>query len=123
MAMSPAHCADKTINVCGPTVVAFIKPAANAQEEKEDGYNDALSDFEAYAGLLQQPLKNKGIDFKVVYAAGFRTKCGSHAKTFIPDKITVGYYFIEPGKHPRVEYGVMTNLDLLKVADEYFGRR
>lgn len=33
----------------------------------------------------------------------------------------VGYYFISPGKQPRVEYGVMTDDDLLHAAKEHFG--
>jgi hypothetical protein len=108
ISIAPALWGEKlpTVDVCHPTVVAFFKPAANPQEE-ESGYNDALSDFQFYAGELQQPLKNKGIDFRVEYAGGFRTKCGRHANNFFPDKIAAGYYFIAPGKHLRIEYGVM----------------
>jgi hypothetical protein len=36
-------------------------------------------------------------------------------------KIGVGYFFIAPGKEPHVEYGVMTDADLLDAARKYFG--
>ncbi len=124
MLVAPALYAQKplSINVCHPTVIAFFKPASNAQEENEAGYNESLSDFRFYSDAFQQRLKDKGIDAKVVYAAEFRTECGKHVSTFIAKETMVGYYFIAPGKSQRVEYGVMTDLDLLKVADEYFGR-
>jgi hypothetical protein len=35
--------------------------------------------------------------------------------------VKVGYYFIAPGKKPRIEYGVVTDIDLLQIATEYFG--
>lgn len=40
---------------------------------------------------------------------------------FTPTKEKVGYYLISPGKKPRIEYGVMTDTDLLQVAKDYFG--
>jgi hypothetical protein len=36
-------------------------------------------------------------------------------------KVKVGYYFVAPGKKPRIKYGVMTDADILQMADEYFG--
>jgi hypothetical protein len=45
---------------------------------------------------------------------------GKRLITFRPAK-GVGYYLVEPGKKPRIEYGVMTDADLLRVANEYFG--
>jgi hypothetical protein len=41
---------------------------------------------------------------------------------FRPLKGNVGYHFVVPGRKPRIEYGVMTDADLLQVANEYFGR-
>jgi hypothetical protein len=48
-------------------------------------------------------------------------RMGKAATTFKPTKVDVGYYLVAPGRKPRVEYGVMTDADLLQVADEYFG--
>jgi hypothetical protein len=124
MLVAPALYAQKplSINVCRPTVIAFFKPASNPQDAIESGDNESLGDFQVYYGRVQQPLKDRNINSKVVYTPRFRTECGIHVNTFIAKKTMVGYYFIAPGKSPRVEYGVMTDLDLLKVADEYFGR-
>lgn len=33
----------------------------------------------------------------------------------------VGYYLIAPDKKPQIEYGVMTDADLLQLAKRYFG--
>jgi len=30
-------------------------------------------------------------------------------------------YLIVPGKKPRIEYGLITDIDLLQVANEHFG--
>jgi len=35
----------------------------------------------------------------------------------------VGYYYIAPGRKPRLEYGVATDLDILQIASDYFGMR
>jgi hypothetical protein len=49
-------------------------------------------------------------------------RVGKIVKAFRPVKGDVGYYFVAPGKKPRIEYGVMTDADLLQVANEYFGQ-
>jgi len=51
----------------------------------------------------------------------FQTRTGAKVRTFQTGKAGVGYYFIAPGKEPHVEYGVMTDEDLLVVARKYFG--
>jgi len=48
-------------------------------------------------------------------------RVGNKVTTFRPVKVDVGYYLVAPGKKPRIEYGAMTDADLLKVANEYFG--
>jgi len=32
----------------------------------------------------------------------------------------VGYYFIAPGKAPHIEYGVLTDVDIVQAAAAYF---
>jgi hypothetical protein len=80
------------------------------------------ADFQIYAGAVQEPLKKAGIDFYVVYARSFRVRVGKSVTRFRPGKVDVGYYFIVPGKEPRIQYGVMTDADLLQAAAEYFGQ-
>ena len=55
----------------------------------------------------------------MIYASSFDVKSGVKIRSFHP-KIDVGYYFVEPGRSPRVEYGVMTDIDIMHIATEYF---
>ena len=106
--------------VAGPTVVAFF-PVSKTGLQKDADTNEALADFQFYAKQVREPLKKTGIEFQEVYAQSFRVRIGQEATAFRPANGNVGYYLIVPGKKPRIEYGVMTNTDLLQIANEYFG--
>ena len=103
-----------------PSIVAFFPPVS-AAELKDGETNESLSDFQFYAGRVQPPLMNAGIDFHEIYSHSFSIRLGTTTTTFHPKKVDVGYYFVAPGKKPHIEYGVMTDADLLLVADRYFG--
>jgi hypothetical protein len=109
-----------TIDIRQPTIVAFFPPVTQ-QELKDGETNEALSDFKHYAALVRQPLQTAGIRFEEVYERSFRTRSGDRIATFHPAKGKIGYYLVAPDKKPRIEYGVMTNSDLLGIAREYFG--
>jgi hypothetical protein len=104
-----------------PTVVAFFAPVSQAGLKNDSDANEALADFQFYAIKAQDILEAKGIDFQEVYARSFLVQRGGKSTTFRSGKITVGYYLVSPDKEPRVEYGVMTDVDLLQVANDYFG--
>jgi hypothetical protein len=106
--------------VAGPTIVAFF-PVTKAGLQKDADTNEALADFQFYAKQVREPLKKRGIEFQEVYAQSLLVHIGQQATVFRPAKGRVGYYLILPGKKPRIEYGVMTDTDLLQVANEYFG--
>ncbi len=107
--------------VRGPIVVAFFEPVPQAKLAKEPDTNEALADFQLYATSVREPLRKAGIEFHELYAHSFRLRVGNKLTTFRPGKVGVGYYLVAPGKDPRVEYGVMTDADLLQLANEYFG--
>jgi hypothetical protein len=111
---------DKLLVVNGPTVVAFFPPVTDAELSKDPDANESLADFQLYATRIRERLHNAGIEFEEINASSFAVRCGAKTTTFRPKKTTVGYYFITPGKSPRVEYGVMTDVDILRVAAEYF---
>jgi len=67
-------------------------------------------------------LQNSGIDFQEVNATSFKIRTGSKTTTFRVGKFAVGYYFIAPGKMPRVESGVLPASSILEIADQYFGK-
>ena len=110
-----------TFEISQPTIVAFFPPVTQSELVKEPDTNESLSDFQFYASQVREPLKKAGVEFKEVYARSFRLRLRQTVTTFRPAKVEVGYYFITPGKKPRIEYGVMTDVDLLQIANEYFG--
>ena len=106
--------------VAGPTIVAFF-PVTKAELQKDANTSEALADFQLYAKQVREPLKRTRIDVLEVYSQSFRIRIGQEATAFRPTNEDGGYYLIVPGKKPRVEYGVMTDTDLLQAAREYFG--
>jgi hypothetical protein len=102
-----------------PTIVAFFT-VTQAELKNDPDTNEALADFQVYAREVRKPLHDAGVDFQEIYAPSFRVRQGTRITTFRPGKVKVGYYLIAPGKRPRVEYGVMTDTDLLQIAKEYF---
>ena len=121
--IAPIAAAEKQplVVVRGPTVVAFFEPVKQEELEKDPDTNEALADFKIYAKKVHDWLREAGVEFHELYVHSFRLRVGKRLTTFRPAKANVGYYLVAPGKKPRIEYGVMTDLDLLKVAKEYFG--
>ena len=111
-----------TIDVTGPTVVAFFLPATDAELRKSPDINESLSDFESYSGLVREPLAKRGITFKEVYADRFTLRQGKVTTMFGTKTMKVGYCLATPGKEPYVQSGVLTDADLLRLADKYFGK-
>jgi hypothetical protein len=107
--------------VQGPTVVAFFGPVPQSKLDKDPDANESLADFQLYATNVRAPLRKAGIEFHELYAHSFQLRDGKRRTTFSPGKVTVGYYLVAPGKKARIEYGVMTDADLLQAANEYFG--
>jgi hypothetical protein len=121
--MSPVSAAEKPplVVVEGRTVVAFFPLVTDAGLKKDADTNEALNDFQLYATRVREPLKKAGVEFHELYAHSFRVRVGKAVTIFRPVKADIGYYFIVPGKEPRIEYGVMTDADLLQLANDYFG--
>ena len=61
---------------------------------------------------VEAPLAKMGVDYMEIHASNFVVKVGNATTNFRPVK-GVGYYFVAPGKKPRVEYDVLTDSDLL----------
>jgi hypothetical protein len=120
--LAPGKAGDKTpvFAIDRPTVIAFFPHNAKADKKNSDT-NDSLSDFQLYAASARQPLQDAGIDLQVIYTGEFRTALRGQTQTFHSPKAEVGYYLVASGKKPRIEYGVMTDTDLLRIAREYFG--
>jgi len=106
-------------DISRPTILAFFKPTSHMNETGSSA-NDALSDFQSYLSKANEPLGRAGIDIHEVYARSFKVNIGTTTTVFKTGKIGIGYYMITPGKKPRVEYGLMSDADLIRVASEYF---
>jgi hypothetical protein len=117
----PLHAVEKrpSIKVLRPTIVAFFPPVTEKDLSKSRDTNETLADFQFYAGKVRAPLKQRGFDFREVYAHGFEIRLDKSKTIFKPVNVDVGYYIVAPGSEPRVLYGVMTDSDLLRAADEY----
>jgi len=108
------------IDVRRPTVIAFFGPVT--QDDLNNGDTDeALSDFQYSAAKAGPKLKSLGIQFHELYAHSFRVRVKKKTVTFQSGKVDVGYYFVAPGKQARIEYGVMTDADLVALCRQYFG--
>ena len=105
----------------GPTIVAFFPPVTAKDLDDDQNTNEALSDFQFYIDEVRNPLHKAGVELQEAYARSFRIRCGNTVSIFRTSKISIGYYFIAPGKKPHIEYGVMTDVDILDVARKYFG--
>ena len=103
-----------------PTVIAFFPHVTDAELERDADTNEALSDFQLYASQAGPRLKKAGIDFEVASATRFRVKMNGTVRTVETGKIGIGYYFIAPGRKPRVEYGVHDDQEILEIARQYF---
>ena len=108
------------IQIQRDTLIAFYTPESKAANVDSDS-NEALSDFQFYADRVKQPLSKINIDFKELYVRSFRLHSSGSDVVFRPKPNAVGYYLIAPGKKPHVEYGVMTDADLLLAVKLYFG--
>jgi hypothetical protein len=104
-----------------PTIVAFCRPVTRSELDGDPDANEAIGDFEFYAGSSRTRFKNTGIDFRELNARSFRYRVGSKVRTFHTGEIGIGYYFVAPGREPHVEYGVMTDEDLVDAVRKYFG--
>lgn len=113
---------DKLVfTISQPTVIAFF-PLLTQEEVNKGEDEEALADFQFYFNTIKRPLNAAGISLYEADRRSFQIRDQGKVSVFKTGKIGIGYYFIAPGKKPRVEYSVMTDADLLDVARKYFLR-
>lgn len=102
-----AYSAEKipVINVSGPTLIAFFAPVTQEEVDKNDETSETLSDFQWHLREVKQKLQKAGISVHEIYARKFEVVTGNKKKYFKPGKIDVGYYFVKPGKSPKLNMG------------------
>ena len=109
-----ARTRDSSVQVVGPTVIAFFVPEKG---NSEPGSHEAFDDFELYAKQVRPRMNAAGITFTTVYSASLQVVIGRTSTAFHAGKRRV----VAPHRKPHVEYGVITDDDLMQVARHYFG--
>jgi hypothetical protein len=105
--------------ITGPTLISFFLDYTD-DEILADGGNEALSDFDFYLPAAEDQLKEAGVQVHAVFKVkSFQVKMGSRWRTVKPRE-TVGYYFIAPGREPRLEFGVEDTESIVDFARGYF---
>jgi hypothetical protein len=111
------------LEIKGSTVIAFFGPVTQDEIAKDADLNESLSDFQYHLHSAKSRLEEAGVTVYELYANSFSMKLLKSTTTFKPKNANVGYYFIMPGEKPKIQYGVMSDVDLLYIANEYFGKK
>jgi len=104
----------------GRTIVAFACPISDDESRKETDANEVLAKLRLDTIRARETLQSVGIEFHERYTHMLRVR-RENGLAVIPTT-GVGYCFAVPDKRLRIEFGPMNDADLLRVANEYFGR-
>ena len=111
------------VQLTGPTIVAFFPPVTQKHVNADLNLGETLGDFQAHLRRAKRRLEASGIKVHELYTRQFQVETVGSARAFRPGKSGIGYYFIRPGAKPRIEYEVMSDVDILDVAAQYSGSR
>ncbi|HXE08525.1 MAG TPA: hypothetical protein VN612_11545 [Acidobacteriaceae bacterium] len=102
-----------------PTIIAFfsLKPGDLQDPDIRDSYRD----FQRYVASAKQQLERHGVKVEQAISTSFSVKLGTHTMRFTPVRRQCGYYFLAPGRQPQVAYGVISDDDIVRGAQRYFG--
>ncbi|MDR3753799.1 MAG: hypothetical protein P4K93_08945 [Terracidiphilus sp.] len=112
-----------TFEIKGPTIITYFREISQAELDRGEGDAEAASDYSYYLHNVEGRMESSGITLKSILGAHFRVKIGNKVLDVRDNGVGVGYYFITPGKAPRLEKGVMTDEDLVLEARKYFGMK
>ena len=102
-----------------PTLISFFLDYTD-KEIAADGGNESLSDFVYYLPQAEDKLRAAGVQvYSVFKVKSFQVKVSGQWRTVRP-RVTVGYYFIAPGREPKIEFGVQDTEAIMDLAREYF---
>ncbi len=110
------------LRASGPTIVAFFPPVAQKQVTADADLSETLGDFQIHLRRAKQRLEASGIKVHELYTRQFQVEISGAVRMFRPAKNGIGYYFIRPGSEPRIEYDVMSDVDIVDAAAQYFGK-
>src|SRR5271157_2091 len=111
------------ISIAGPTIIAyFVTTQKEIDQDSGGNISEALGDFQTFVNNIDQYSMTKGIRIYQTYKDTIRYKIGRKLEVFHPkvDSEKVGYIFINQQKKLKIQYGVMTDEDILGFAEEIF---
>jgi len=101
-----------------PMLISFFLDYTDKQIDA-DG-SEALADFVFYLPYAEDKLRGAGIEVHAVFKVkSFDVKVGRRWRTVRP-RVSVGYYFIAPGREPEIEFGVEDTGSIIDLARKYF---
>ncbi len=106
----------EAFKISSPTVIAFFEYEGCRNRPYCE---DALDDFQFYLRRIHERFDESAIRIHECYRQPFEIEVRGQKRKFTDT--SVGYYLISPGKEPRVELGVVTDTDLVRLMTEYFG--
>jgi hypothetical protein len=110
-----------TVVVQGPVLVAFYPALSQAAVDSSEDLATVFDDFSYHLSTAMDSLRALGITVTERPVGRIRLSEGGREREFLPakDSAAVGYLFVSPGEPDRVQYGVMTNSDLVDAARHY----
>jgi hypothetical protein len=102
-----------------PTIIAFfsLKPGDLQDPDIRESYRD----FQRYVAAAKSQLERHAVKVEQVVATSFTVQLGTAKMRFTPVRRQCGYYFLAPGRQPQVAYGVISDDDIVRGAQRYFG--
>ena len=94
-------------------------------EVSEDDAGEAEADFIYYYHKIKNLLPDKGISFSIHSELPIKAMTCFGTKEIVEEKeliYSLGFVFVSPNLERRVEGGVMTDVDIDSVIDEFFNK-
>jgi hypothetical protein len=82
---------------------------------------EGLGDFQFHTHRTAERLKAMGISIHERYGNSFRVRIDGKIRTLRVPKEEHGYYFLIPSRPINVDYGIGTDEDIVRSAEQYFG--
>ena len=108
----------------GPTIIAFFAVTqAELDQDSTSGIVNALDDFQWYLPKVAPILRAHNVTLVERYQDTLLLiPLNMPRRTFVArDSVRVGYILWRPPNETQVHWGVMTDIDLICTARDYFG--
>jgi hypothetical protein len=118
-AKAPVSSPTPTFVVKQATIIAFfsLKPGDLQDPDIRQSYRD----FQRYVAAAKNQLERHAVKVEQAVATSFTVQLGTAKMRFTPVRRQCGYYFLAPGRQPQVAYGVISDDDIVRGAQRYFG--